>query len=78
MASQMLSSLLALALWFSHCAAQSQNANSTFNTTITWYGTNDKNGSPNCNSNTVACDFYTFVRTSPLPPPPQKKKKNIP
>lgn len=39
---------------------QSVNAD-TFSATITWYGTNDERGSPNCNSNTVACGFYTFV-----------------
>ncbi|KAF2092677.1 hypothetical protein NA57DRAFT_62202 [Rhizodiscina lignyota] len=34
--------------------------NTTYETTFTWYGTGDQNGSPNCNSNTVACGFYTF------------------
>jgi hypothetical protein len=34
----------------------------TYSATITWYGTNDERGSPNCNSNTVACGFYTYVR----------------
>lgn len=46
--------------------AQRSSVNSTiYNTTITWYGTNDANGSPNCNSNTDACGFYTYV-TSPV------------
>lgn len=53
-------------VWCLHLAsAQTSNSSSTtYNTTITWYGTNDKNGSPNCNSNTVACGFYTYVRNS--------------
>lgn len=51
--------------------AQNSTVNgTTYNTTITWYGTNDQNGSPNCNSNTVACGFYTYVSEErPLPPP---------
>lgn len=48
-------------------SAQSSSKNgTTYNTTITWYGTNDGNGSPNCNSNTNACGFYTFVGCAPL------------
>lgn len=42
-------------------AAQDSNT-TTYNVTISWYGTNDPKGSPNCNSNTVACGFYTYVR----------------
>ncbi|KAI3391659.1 hypothetical protein diail_6997 [Diaporthe ilicicola] len=40
-------------------AAQASNT-TTYNVTISWYGTNDPKGSPNCNSNTVACGFYTY------------------
>lgn len=46
-------------------AAQSSNT-TTYNVTISWYGTNDPKGSPNCNSNTVACGFYTYVRCTPM------------
>lgn len=47
--------------------AAAQNSNTTtYNVTISWYGTNDPKGSPNCNSNTVACGFYTYVRYKPM------------
>lgn len=46
-------------------AAQTSNT-TTYNVTISWYGTNDPKGSPNCNSNTVACGFYTYVRKTQI------------
>lgn len=42
--------------------AVAQNTSATtYNATISWYGTNDARGSANCNSNKVACGFYTYV-----------------
>lgn len=62
--------LAAFALLFSALVlAQNNSIGTTYNTTITWYGTNDQNGSPNCNSNNVACGFYTYVRPPPGPDP---------
>lgn len=36
----------------------------TYNCTFTWYGAGDTRGSPNCNTNTAACGFYSYVRLS--------------
>lgn len=32
----------------------------TYNCTFTWYGAGDTRGSPNCNTNTAACGFYSY------------------
>lgn len=32
-----------------------------YNCTFTWYGAGDTRGSPNCNTNTAACGFYSYV-----------------
>ena len=37
-----------------------------FNATFTWYGQGDERGSPNCNTNTAACGFYTSVCQFPF------------
>jgi hypothetical protein len=34
----------------------------TYNVTFTWYGQGDYTGQSNCNSNSAACGFYTYVR----------------
>ncbi|KAJ4408038.1 hypothetical protein N0V82_009777 [Gnomoniopsis sp. IMI 355080] len=41
-------------------AVAQNTTGTTYNTTISWYGTNDARGSPNCNSNKAACGFYTY------------------
>lgn len=51
-----------VALLIAALAAAQDSNTTTYNVTISWYGTNDPKGSPNCNSNTVACGFYTYVR----------------
>lgn len=54
---------------FSVLAVAQNTTSTTYNTTISWYGTNDARGSPNCNSNKAACGFYTYVFFLPPPPP---------
>ncbi|KAK7702434.1 hypothetical protein SLS64_009726 [Diaporthe eres] len=49
-----------VALLIAALAAAQDSNTTTYNVTISWYGTNDPKGSPNCNSNTVACGFYTY------------------
>ena len=58
----MISPSFFVALGLAALAAAQDNTTTTYNVTISWYGTNDPKGSPNCNSNTVACGFYTYVR----------------
>lgn len=77
----MISASYIVALPLALAAAQSSNA-TTYNVTISWYGTNDPKGSPNCNSNTVACGFYTYVRYTQMRytqnPAPAPTNKTIP
>ena len=35
----------------------------TYKASFTEYGSGDQNGSPNCNTNTVACGFFSAVRS---------------
>lgn len=66
------------ALVFSALAvAQNTTTNTTYNATISWYGTNDARGSPNCNSNKAACGFYTYVLSCCRPPPPSPSLQSL-
>lgn len=41
----------------------------TYKASFTEYGSTDTWGSGNCNVNTAACGFYTYVSTTPSPSP---------
>lgn len=59
----MFNSLLSLWLLVAPLVVLANNA--TYEVTFSWYGEGDYTGQPNCNSNTVACGFYTYVSCSP-------------